>query len=288
MLKALFTSSKFYLAILVLVLVGAATLLLADTLVMPIYTNYDEGITVPDITKKSLAEAQAQLTDYGLRYEVVDRRSHSAYPADYVIDQTPTAMQIVKPNRKIYLTVNTATQPTVIVPEVINLSLRNAEIQLQNYGLKKGVISYASSRFKNSVLRQSIQPGKRVPKGTVVDLTVSDGLGVKQVAIPDIIGLRLPKAQQKLREVGLRSGQFRFQPTAEQEPNVVLSHSLVDQDSVVIGSTLDMTISERSDVREASETGAVMDDSTRKALPDTLQKPTPQHPAPHEKDRSPQ
>jgi beta-lactam-binding protein with PASTA domain len=247
---------------------------------MPVYTNYDEGVTVPDITKQSLSSAQQKLTDYGLRYEVVDRRSHSAYPADYVIDQTPTAMQIVKPNRKIYLTVNTATQPTVIVPEVVNLSLRNAEIQLQNYGLEKGVVSYASSRFKNTILRQSVKPGKRVPKGTVVDLTVSDGLGVKQVAIPDIIGLRLPKAQQRLREVGLRTSQVRFQPSNEYEANVVLSHSKVDQDSIVIGSSLDLTISERTDVREASETGAVMDDSTRNALPDSLQ--SPQQPTPND------
>lgn len=283
MFKALLKSSKFYITVFVIAIIGAITLYVMDTFIMPVYTNYDEGVTVPDITKQPLAEAQALLTDYGLRYEVVDRRSHSAYPADYVIDQTPSAMQIVKPNRKIYLTVNTAIQPTVIVPEVVNLSLRNAEIQLQNYGLKKGVVSYASSRFKNSVLRQSIKPGTRVPKGAVVDLTVSDGLGVKQVAIPEIVGLRLPQAQQKLREVGLRTGQFRFQPTQDHEPNVVLSHSALEQDSIVIGSTLDMTISERMDVREANETGAVIDDSTRKALPDTLQQPTPQPPAPEDK-----
>jgi beta-lactam-binding protein with PASTA domain len=284
MLKALLTSSKFYITVAIIAIVGAITLFLMDTFVMPVYTNYDEGVTVPDITKQPLAKAEAQLTDYGLRFEVVDRRSHSAYPADYVIDQTPSAMQIVKPNRKIYLTVNTAVQPMVIVPEVVNLSLRNAEIQLQNYGLKKGVVSYASSRFKNSVLRQSIQPGIRVAKGTVIDLTVSDGLGVKQVAIPDIIGLRLPQAQQKLREVGLRTGQFRFEPTQEYEANVVLSHSAANQDSIVIGSKLDMTISERGDAREADETGAVIADSTREALPDSLQKPQqPEAPAPEDK-----
>ena len=132
--------------------IGAGTLLLFDKVLMPVYTNYNEGVTVPDVTRISLDEAEELLTSYGLRFEVADRRANSAFPGNYVIDQAPSAEVIVKPNRKIYLTVNAATKPTVKVPNVVNLSLRNAQIQLQNYGLEVGSISYESSRFKNAVL----------------------------------------------------------------------------------------------------------------------------------------
>lgn len=266
-LLLLLKNKKFYYSLAGLVIFGAVFLYLMDAYVMPAYTNYDEGVTVPDVSQVSLKEAEARLTSYGLRYKVADRRSNSAYPADYVIDQTPSASEIVKPNRKIYLTVNTATNPTVKVPEVVNLSFRNAKIQLQNYGLDVGVVSYESSRFKNSVLRQSISAGKVVPKGTKVDLAVSDGLGEKMVAIPNIRGLRLSEAQQKLQQAGLRVGEIRFQPSKEVSPNVILDYE-PKKDEVVEGETLKLIVSERYRVEEEVESGAILD-TANIAAPDT-------------------
>lgn len=266
-IKQIFTSKKFYIAGASLLVLGALLLFLADTLIMPAYTNYDEGLTVPDVSQVALEEAQERLTSYGLRFEVAERRSNTAYPANYVIDQTPSPAEIVKPNRKIYLTVNTQTNPTVQVPNVVNLSYRNAKIQLQNYGLEIGTVSYESSRFKN-VLRQSVEAGKIVPKGTKVDLAVSDGLGEKMVEIPDIRGLRLSEAQQKLQEVGLRVGEIRFQPSKEYNPNVILDYQ-PNEDEVVVGETLRLVVSERYNLQEESESGAVIDTTENISAPDT-------------------
>ncbi|MFH5833234.1 PASTA domain-containing protein [Halalkalibaculum sp. DA3122] len=260
-LKDILTSKKFYVTLLSVILVGSGLLLVLDEYVMPEYTNYYEGVTVPDVRELSLDEAEELLTSYGLRYEVTDRRANMAFPANYVIDQTPIPAEIVKPNRKIYLTVNTESNPTVTVPKVEDLSFRNAKIQLQNYGLAVGTVSYESSRFKNSVMRQSIEPGRTVDKGTVVDLVVSDGLGEKMVDVPDIVGLRLTESQQKLREAGLRVGELRFQPSKEVEPNFVLDYT-PREDQVVEGETINLVVSERFDVKEESESGAVQADTT--------------------------
>lgn len=266
-IKSILTNKKLYIGIGSLIGLGALFLLLLDFVIMPAYTNYDEGVSVPDVSQVSLEEAQQRLTSYGLRYEVAERRSSSGYPANYVIDQTPAAADIVKPNRKIYLTVNTVTNPKVEVPKVVNLSKRNAEIQLENYGLSVGTISYESSRFRNSVLRQSIPPGEIVPKGTQVDLAISDGLGEKMVEIPNIIGLRLSEAQLKLQEAGLRVGEIRFQPNKEFEPNVILDYE-PKKDQVVEGETLKLIVAERFEVKEVDESGAVID-TTNISHPDT-------------------
>jgi len=166
----------------------------------------------------------------------------------------------VKPNRKVYLTVNTETNPTVQVPKVVDLSLRNARIQLENYGLRVGTISYESSRFKNVVLRQSVPANNVVPKGTMVDLAVSDGLGEKMVDIPNIKGLRLSEAQQKLQKVGLRIGEIRFQPSKEFDPNVIINYE-PQKDQITEGETLKLIVSERFEVKEEDESGAVIDTS---------------------------
>lgn len=268
-LKNLLTSKKFYATVSALIAAGALFLLLLDFVLMPAYTNYDEGVTVPNVTKLALTEADSLLISYGLRFEVSERRSNSAYPADYVIDQTPSASEIVKPNRKIYLTVNTVSTPKVDVPEVVNLSLRNAKIQLQNYGLVVGTVSYESSRFKSSVLRQSVPAGKTVPKGTVVNLAVSDGLGEKMVAVPNIIGERLAKAQQMLRTAGLRVGEIQFQPSKQFPPNTIIDFS-PKKEKLIDGETLKLIVSERFDVEEESESGAVID-TTFVADPDSVQ-----------------
>lgn len=267
MLKQIFTNKYFYIGCLSLLLFGAASLYVADKFIMPYYTNYNEGITVPDVTRISLDEAETLLTDFGLRFEVTDRRANAAYPADYVIDQSPKAANIVKPNRKIYLTVNTEVKPQVIVPKVEELSLRNAEIQLQNYGLVVGSKSYESSRFKN-ILRQSIPPGATVEKGTVVDLVVGDGLGTTIVTVPEIIGLQLPEAQLKLREAGLRVQEVKFRPTKNVAPNTVLDYE-PKQQRLREGEMLTLTISERFEVIEETEGGAVIIDSTD-TQPDSL------------------
>lgn len=273
MLKNILTSKSFYISILGIIVLGAASLFLLDKVIMPYYTNYNEGITVPDVTRITLEEAEELLTSIGLRYEVAERRANSAFPANYVIDQQPTAANIVKPNRKIYLTVNTEVKPKVEVPNVTNLSLRNAQIQLQNYGLEVGTTTYESSRFKNAVLRQSIPQGTIVDKGATIDLVVSDGLGDKIVTIPEIIGLRLPQAQQKLREAGLRIGEIFFKPTKDIDPNTVLDFSpkVIE---IIEGQSLNLIISERFDATEEVEGGAVFSDSTQTRR-DSLNIPSP-------------
>lgn len=269
MLKQIFTNKYVYIGAFSLLLFGAAFLLIADKFIMPAYTNFNEGVTVPDVTSISLAEAESLLTSYGLRFEVTDRRANAAFPADYVIDQNPAPSIIVKPNRKIYLTVNTEVKPQVEVPNVVDLSLRNAEIQLQNYGLQVGTRSYESSRFKNVILRQSIPEGATVEKGTVVDLVVSDGLGDEMMPVPEIIGLSLTEAQVKLREAGFYVEELQFRPTKNVTPNTVLDFNPREQ-QLREGESITLVVSERFEAIEQSEGGAVIIDSTS-TNPDSLQ-----------------
>lgn len=244
-IKATLTNGKLLYWIGGIFVAGILFLLLMDSIIMPAYTNYNEGLTVPKVSQLSLSDAKKKLTEIGLRYEVADRRSNEAYPANYVIDQTPASAKIVKPDRKVYLTVNTEANPTVAVPKVVGLSKRNAIIQLQNNGLKIGTISYESSRFKSSVLRQSTPPQTVVPEGTVIDLTVSDGLGEKMVTIPELKGLRLAEGQQKLKELGLRVEEIKFRPASDVAPNTILDYQ-PNRDKLLEGETLILIVSEQT------------------------------------------
>ncbi len=261
-IKKLLLDKTFYKVVGALLLAGITFALIMDLLVMPYYTNYNRGVTVPDVTKLSLDEAEELLQRVGLRHEVIDRRANTVYPANYIIDQAPSPKQIVKPNRKVYLTVNTAVTPQTVVPNVVNMSLRNAEIQLENHGLVVGSTSYESSRFRNTILRQSVAPGDTVARGTVVNLAVSDGLGSRIVTVPDVSGMRLTEAQQAITRAGLRVGEIRFQPSREHIPNTVISFT-PNEPQLTEGEALLLIVSERFDAREEIESGAIIDDTVR-------------------------
>lgn len=259
-IKAVFTDPKIYILAGGLIVLAGLSILLFDRVFMPNYTMHGKSLTVPDVTRVSLEEAEEILQNHGLRHELHGKRSNDAYPPDYVIDQSPSASFQVKPNRKVYLTINTTESPTVTVPDVVNLSLRNAEIQLQNYGLSIGMITMESSRYKNSVLKQSVTPGRAVDHGTVVDLIVGDGLGNRLVELPDITGLRLTEAQLLLRNADLRIGSIQFEKNEEYEPGVVLSFSDNDKDRVYEGTSIDLVVSEKTDSREESESAPVIEE----------------------------
>jgi beta-lactam-binding protein with PASTA domain len=175
LVKKLFKNKLFIITCL-LAVISVTLLLLSDTILMPAYTNHNEGITVPDLTHLSFDEAKNIINEYGFRFDLVEKRTNSALPPLYIIEQNPSAGTIVKPNRKIHLVVNTASLPTVRVPDLKNLSVRNAILQLQNNDLQIGTINYQTSRFKN-VIGQSIEAGKAIKKGSKVSFTIGNGLG---------------------------------------------------------------------------------------------------------------
>ena len=122
------------------------------------------------------------------------------------------------------------------------------------------------------ILRQSIPQGDTVAKGTSIDLVVSDGLGDKIVTIPEIIGLRLPQAQLKLREAGLRLGEIRFRPIKDVVPNTVLEYT-PNVSQIVEGETINLVLSERYETIEPEEGGVVNIDSTGTPIPKETPKP---------------
>lgn len=271
-IKDLLTDKRLYIGFVLLIFSGVLLLFLFDRVIMPAYTKYNQGVTVPDVTRVSYEDAISNLRQAGLRYEIIDRRSNEAFPPNFVLDQAPRGNQLVKPNRKVYLTVNASETPMVTVPNLQNISLRNAQIQLQSHGLEPGFVEYVSSRFPNIVMGQSIPAGQSVRRGTPVNLVVSDGLGMNRVPVPDIIGKRLAVAQREIRQSGLRVGQIVFQPVSGMDPNMVISFSPADADSLFEGERINLVVSELSNLREAEEQGVIIEDETElgRAVPDSL------------------
>ncbi|CAN5165934.1 PASTA domain-containing protein [Spirosoma jeollabukense] len=178
---------------------------------LPFTTNHGQTITVPDVTNQSIEEMQNLLNDRDLRYEVEDCTFVVGRPPLTVIQQYPRANSKVKEGRKIYVTITKRVPPMVQMPQLVNLTLRSAELNLRSLGLAMNPPIYVPDVAKNAVLRQlyngkEIKPGNPVPKGANIDLEIGDGLGSTMFEIPNVVDLPLDEAKLAIRGANLKVG----------------------------------------------------------------------------------
>ncbi len=177
----------------------------------------EHGITVetPNLTGLKLKELEAMADTLEVELVVVDSLYSDDFPRGTVADQDPKPGASVKRGRKIYLTVNAMLPKQVVVPDVKNLSLRQAKAVLESVGLKLGGLEYQPDIAKNAVLQQKIR-GKVVKKGTfafsgtVVDLVLGDGLSNTRVLIPYLLYYNLQEAIDRLNLSSLNLATFKI------------------------------------------------------------------------------
>ena len=209
-LKSLAMNPVLWGGLAVLVAAAVVFLLVLDRYIMPAYTRQEVAIAVPNVENMPFDHARQMVESYDLRVERVVQRFNPNFPRDVVVDQNPPPEVRVKPGRRIYLSVNSGAVPTVTVPRVEGLALREAKNRMTTAGLKVTAEQPdpIPSPYENTVTRQSPEAGETVDRGSGVTLWYSTGLGTDYVEVPDVVGKTVDEAteillQQKLRSVAV-------------------------------------------------------------------------------------
>lgn len=194
-----------------MVLVFAGVVVMFFYLYLPSATLHGETITVPNLKGMALSDMDDFLKKRNLNYEVFDSLYDQNYPPLSIYTQYPLPGAYVKENRKIYLTLIKRTPDVTTMPDLKDGSLKNAELFLNNYGLKRGKIAYVPFLGSNVVLEQwhkgkKIEPGATIEKGSYIDLVVGDGLGQRVFNMPRFVGLPIDEADFSIRASGLNTG----------------------------------------------------------------------------------
>lgn len=195
----------------VMVLLVVVMVLIFFYVYLPATTRHGETISVPNLQGMSLSEMDEFLKKRHLNYEVSDSGYAPQYPPLTILKQYPMQGAYVKEGRKIYLTVKAKEPQAVNMPNLIDGSLKNAELILGSYGLKRGKITYKPDLASNAILDQlyngqPIKPGDKVKKGSEIDLVVGDGLGRRVFNVPRFIGLPVDEADFSIKGSGLNTG----------------------------------------------------------------------------------
>lgn len=144
-------------------------------------TRHGEFVEVPDLARLSISDMRQTIAQANLRYEVIDSADYDPeYPRFSIIEQNPAAGNKVKENRKIYVTVNPSGYKKVTIPNIIQVTQRNASSMLKAVGLEVERVTYIDELGKDMVYYirhkgKNIQPGDRIPKTSGIELVCGNG-----------------------------------------------------------------------------------------------------------------
>jgi eukaryotic-like serine/threonine-protein kinase len=205
--RSLFVNPYFWGGLLLLGILSGVIYVTINYLIMPAYTRHDVSVAMPDVTNLPAQEAERILMHHGLQVEYSQQRFTPGVPRDVVIDQSPAANALVKPGRRVYLSVNTGEVPQVTVPHLEGVSLREATSRLRSAGLRVSETrpDTIPSPYPNTITRQDPTAGTVLSQGESVRLWYSTGLGEQFVTVPDVVGMTIEQAQEVLLNYRLRS-----------------------------------------------------------------------------------
>ena len=222
--KSVFDKSdlKFIGSNLVLALLIGIAILVVLIAYLRRYTEHGVEVEVADVRGMVEAEAQPILAAQDLVLVVIDSTFSDKVPFGTIVEQNPQPGSHAKHGRAVYVTINATMKRQVTMPNLQDMSYRQAETTLRGMGLEvDSMYDYEPSAYRDLVLDvkangESILPGQKVPVGTKVRLVVGFGRGTEEVEVPSVIGLTLQDARSLLLSHRLTVGAVSYDEEAEE------------------------------------------------------------------------
>jgi serine/threonine-protein kinase len=209
-------------------------------LVVPGWLNKPPAVprvAVPEVVGRTLTDAQAALTQAGLKPGTPSEQPSDTVADGSVVSVDPTQGTQVPRGTQVGLVVSSGPE-TVQVPELAGRTQKEATQAIEDAGLDVGNVTRVESteRAKGEVVSSDPAPGDAVPPSTKVDLEVASG----KVTVPNVVGLSLVDATAKLTESKLTVDGTTYRDST-QPPNTVIDQTH-QGDSVPQGTRIKLVI----------------------------------------------
>lgn len=163
-----------------LLLAVTATLIFGVLYWLDSYTLHNQAIIVPDVRGMQEEVAEPLLSKSKLRYQIIDSVYSKTVAPGAIVEQIPTPASKVKQDRIVFLTVNAKTSQTVELPDLLEVSQRQAIASLRSLGFQVDSVQYVPYEYKDLVVDilykgMPVSSGTRLPYGVSLWLQVGDG-----------------------------------------------------------------------------------------------------------------
>ena len=215
---------------------------------MSVGTRHNARRVVPNFEGVLIDDAIRTAESRDLEIIINDSLHVPTYPGGTVLDQLPNGNVVVKPGRKVYVTINSYRQRMVTVPFVAGRSLRQAINMLEAVGLEVEHIDYVEDIATNYVLAEFVgeemvteESNLKAELGSGVRLQVGVAPDAKPLAMPLLLGRNMAEAKSRLWESGLNVGELIFEEgilAVERNRAKVYAQSITASDIVPYGSSI--------------------------------------------------
>lgn len=197
---------KFYVNLLIILLLCIVLFWLAFIL-LDKYTRHDKVYNMPNLIGRNYKEVQKEYSR-DFHFILIDSVYPKGQEPGSIIQQDPLPDSKVKKGRNVYYIIVAENPEQVEMPNLKNLSLRQAIGTLESKGLEIEWLQFENYFAKNAIIDQlyqgsSIEPGTIINKGSGIVLRVGKGDKAKNIAIPNLIGKPESDAKRLLHMAGL-------------------------------------------------------------------------------------
>jgi serine/threonine-protein kinase len=197
-------------------------------------------VPVPDVKGKQWADAQQELTDAKLK--PVEHIVPGNTKGQVTATDPPAGTSIAEGST---VRVNVMSGPQqATVPSVVGESLDQASATLHAQGFNVNPTYVDSTATANQVIHQNPAPGSPAPKGSTVDVQVSNG--PPQTNVPDVVGYTSQQAVQTLESAGFKVTQQYVSVSDPSQDNVVQSQNPAGGARALQGSIVTISIGQSS------------------------------------------
>ncbi len=217
--------------------------LLFNFVLMPRLVRHAQTVPVPAVEGLSRQAAEQACARAGLRLQEEDRRHSDTLPADHVVAQSPAAGAAVKPGRTVRVTISMG-QERVLVPALRGMTVRQAELALENAHLTRGRVAEVHSGSVGPMVRAS-RPGfgAEAALGDSVDLLVATGDATDDYLMPSFLGQDLGDVRALAESRGFRIGRVTYRAARGVYPGTVLEQQPLRGSLVRRGDAIDLVVS---------------------------------------------
>lgn len=226
---------------------------LGGTMAVLNITNPPE-VAMPNVVGLSKEEAQKEIEEANLVFEVSSEEYNKDVPEGFVISQDPAYMENynkVKEGSTVSVVISKGQEKTT-VPNVEGKEKNEAIKLLEDTNLEAEVVEETSKTVEEGyVISQETDPDSEAYAGDTVVIHVSTGTGIKQVTVQSVIGQTEANATNTLKGLGLKVN-VSYEEDTSRDNGVVLKQSIESGKVVDEGTTITITVNKVAETKNAT------------------------------------
>lgn len=200
---------KFYINLLLIVAVSFILLWLTIKM-LNVYTRHGKVYDMPDFSGMTTQDVERKYGD-DYNFILIDSIYSKTQEPGSIVQQDPLPGSKVKHGRNVYYIIVAKTPERTSMPNLNNLSLRQAIVLLESSGLEVKELEYVDHFARNAICEQRydgtiIKPGTELIKGSKITLYVGLGPDKKDVRLPVLYGVSAAEVRRTLHMAGLNLG----------------------------------------------------------------------------------